>query len=76
MGFDDIEDFPATQQWELTAEMLGEDAEPLQTKYVKFQKVTNLQFFFENDEVRFRFADLPICLVCFAVNLYVLRRAK
>ncbi len=30
MGFDDVEDFPATQEWELTPEMLTEDAEPLQ----------------------------------------------
>ena len=86
MGFDDVEDFPATQEWELTADMMTEDAEPLQvrppplptlrgavsaatlssappplhpshppsptlqTKYVKFQKVTGLQFFFENEE--------------------------
>jgi len=78
MGFDDVEDFPATQEWELTPDMLKEDAEPMQvcprhtaaaalsslacdsnhppspplaqTKYVKFQKVTGLQFFFENEE--------------------------
>eukprot|EP00934_Nitzschia_sp_Nitz4_P000067 Nitzschia sp. Nitz4//scaffold38_size140716//41140//46477//NITZ4_003135-RA/size140716-augustus-gene-0.121-mRNA-1//1//CDS//3329550042//67//frame0 len=50
LGFEDVEDVDPTQIFSLTAEDLRESSEPLQTKYVKFQRVTSLTFFVEEND--------------------------
>lgn len=49
LGFEDIEDVDPTQVFELTAEDLRESSEPIQTKFVKFQRVKGLTFFIEEN---------------------------
>lgn len=49
LGFEDIDDVEPTQIFELTAEDLREGAEPLATKYVKFQRVKNLTIYIEDN---------------------------
>jgi hypothetical protein len=45
LGFEDIDDVDPTQTFELTAEDLRESADPIATKFVKFQRVKSLTIF-------------------------------
>lgn len=49
LGFEDIEDVEPTQTLELTAADLKEDADPIQLKFVKFQRVRSLTLFIEDN---------------------------
>lgn len=50
LGFEDVEDVDPTQTFELTAADLKEDADPLRTKFVKFQRVKSVTFFIEDND--------------------------
>lgn len=49
MGFEDCEDVDPTQELELSAEDLREDAEALPLKFVKFQRVKSITIFVEDN---------------------------
>jgi hypothetical protein len=49
LGFEDINDVDPTQTLSLTAENLRESSEPIQTKFVKFQRVKSITFFIEDN---------------------------
>jgi len=49
MGFEDCDDVDPTQEFELTAEDLKEDAKPLLLKYVRFQRVRSITIFIEDN---------------------------
>jgi hypothetical protein len=49
LGFEDINDVDATQTFNLTAEDLREGSAPIQTKFVKFQRVKSITFFIEDN---------------------------
>ena len=49
LGFEDIEDVEPTQTLELTAADLKEDVDPIQLKFVKFQRVRSLTLFIEDN---------------------------
>jgi len=49
MGFEDCDDVDPTQEIELTAENLAEDAAPVPLKYVKFQRVKSITIFVEDN---------------------------
>ena len=49
LGFEDIEDVDETQALELTAEDLREGADPILLKFVKFQRVSSLTIFIEDN---------------------------
>jgi len=49
MGFEDAEDIPATQVIELTATDLKENAAPKKLKFVKFQRVSSISIFVEDN---------------------------
>jgi hypothetical protein len=49
LGFEDIDDVDPTQTFELTAEDLRESADPIATKFVKFQRVKSLTIFVEDN---------------------------
>lgn len=50
MGFEDCEDLEATQMLELTEEDLDEQtSKPIPLKYVKFQRVTSITVFVEDN---------------------------
>ena len=50
IGFEDWEDVDPTQTLHLTADQLKESAEPIQLKYVRFQRVKSLTFFVEDNQ--------------------------
>jgi len=50
MGFEDCDEVDPTQTLELTAEDLKETAEPIQLKYVRFQRVKCLTIFIEDNQ--------------------------
>lgn len=50
LGFEDIEDVDATQIIELTPEDLREGAEPMLLKFVKFQRVSSITIFIEEND--------------------------
>ena len=47
--FEDIDDVDPTQTFELTDDDLREGADPIPTKFVKFQRVTSVTFFVEDN---------------------------
>lgn len=49
LGFEDVDDVDPTQVLELSPEDLRESAEPIMTKFVKFQRVTSLTIFIEDN---------------------------
>jgi len=49
LGFNEVEDVPSTQDISLTAKDIGENA-LIPVKFVKFQKISNLQIFVENNQ--------------------------
>lgn len=49
LGFEDCEDVEPTQTLELTAAELKESADPIQLKFVRFQRVTSLTIFVEDN---------------------------
>jgi hypothetical protein len=49
LGFEDISDVDPTQTFTLTAEELREGSEPIALKFVKFQRVKTVTFFFEDN---------------------------
>jgi hypothetical protein len=50
LGFEDCEDVDPTQTLHLTTEDLKESAEPIQLKYVKYQRVKSLTLFIEDNQ--------------------------
>jgi len=50
LGFEDIGDVDETQALELTAEDLREGADPLVLKFVKFQRVSSVTIFIEDND--------------------------
>lgn len=50
LGFEDIGDVDETQALELTAEDLREGADAIVLKYVKFQRVSSLTIFVEEND--------------------------
>eukprot|EP00980_Cylindrotheca_fusiformis_P031630 scaffold26716_cov137-Cylindrotheca_fusiformis.AAC.5 len=50
LGFEDIVDVDPTQTIELTPEDLREGGEPIQLKFVKFQRVSSITIFIEDNE--------------------------
>lgn len=50
LGFEDVDDVDPTQVFELTADDLREGSDPIMTKYVKFQRVTSLTFYIEEND--------------------------
>ena len=50
LGFEDCGDVDPTQTLHLTTEDLKESAEPIQLKYVKFQRVKSLTIFIEDNQ--------------------------
>ncbi|KAL3937985.1 MAG: hypothetical protein SGBAC_007006 [Bacillariaceae sp.] len=50
LGFEDIDDVDETQALELTVEDLREGADPILLKFVKFQRVSSLTFFIEDNQ--------------------------
>jgi hypothetical protein len=49
LGFEDINDVDPTSTFNLTAEDLRESADPIMTKFVKFQRVKSMTFFIEDN---------------------------
>jgi thioredoxin len=49
LGFNEVEDVPSQQDLSLTPKDIGEDA-LIPLKFVKFQKISNLQIFVENNQ--------------------------
>ncbi|CAJ1940190.1 unnamed protein product [Cylindrotheca closterium] len=49
LGFEDIEDVDPTQVIELTAKDLEATSDPINTKFVKFQRVGSITFFIEEN---------------------------
>lgn len=49
MGFEDCDDIDPTQEFQLTATDLAEDAKPLALKFVKFQRVRSVTIFIEDN---------------------------
>lgn len=49
LGFEDIDDVEPTQTFSLTAEDLRESSDPIQLKFVKFQRVKSITFFIEDN---------------------------
>ena len=49
VGFEDVEDIDPTQVFELTDDDLKSSADPLALKYVKYQRVTSLTLFFDEN---------------------------
>ena len=49
LGFEDIDDVDPTQSFDLTAEDLREGSGPIQTKFVKFQRVKSITFYIEDN---------------------------
>ena len=49
MGFEDVEDVDPTQEMELTAADLAENADAILTKFVKFQRVKSITIFIEDN---------------------------
>lgn len=50
LGFEDCEDVDPTQTLHLTTEDLKESSEPINLKYVKFQRVKSLTVFIEDNQ--------------------------
>ena len=50
MGFEDCEDVEPTQTLHLTAEDLKASADPINLKYVKYQRVVSLTLFIEDNQ--------------------------
>ena len=50
LGFEDCDDVDPTQTLHLTSEDLKETAEPIQLKYVKYQRVKSLTLFVEDNQ--------------------------
>mmetsp|Transcript_34647 Transcript_34647/g.84015 ORF Transcript_34647/g.84015 Transcript_34647/m.84015 type:complete len:190 (-) Transcript_34647:2513-3082(-) len=50
LGFEDIDDVDETQALELTAEDLREGGDPILLKFVKFQRVSSLTIFIEDND--------------------------
>ena len=50
LGFEDIMDVDETQTFELTPEQLREGADPISTKFVKFQRVSSITLFIEEND--------------------------
>lgn len=50
LGFEDCEDVDPTQTLHLTTEDLKESADPVQLKYVKYQRVKSLTIFIEDNQ--------------------------
>jgi hypothetical protein len=50
LGFEDCEDVDPTQTLHLTTEDLKESAEPIQLKFVKYQRVKSLTLFIEDNQ--------------------------
>jgi hypothetical protein len=49
LGFEDVDDYEPTQTLELTAADLKESADPILTKFLKFQRVKSVTFFIEDN---------------------------
>lgn len=49
LGFEDIEDVDPTQELQLSAEDLKENADPIPLKFVKFQRVKSITLFIEEN---------------------------
>ena len=49
LGFEDIDDVDATQEFVLTPEDLRESSDPIPLKFVKFQRVRSITFFIEEN---------------------------
>jgi hypothetical protein len=49
LGFEDINDVDPTSTFNLTADDLRESADPIMTKFVKFQRVRSMTFFIEDN---------------------------
>jgi len=50
LGFEDCEDVDPTQTLHLTTEDLKESADPIQLKFVRYQRVTSLTIFVEDNQ--------------------------
>ena len=50
LGFEDVGDVEPTQVFDLTEEDLKLEADPLQTKFVKFQRVSSITLFIEDND--------------------------
>jgi len=50
LGFEDCEDVDPTQTLHLTTEDLKESADPIALKYVRYQRVTSLTIFVEDNQ--------------------------
>ena len=50
LGFEDCHDVDPTQTLHLTSEDLKENAEPVQLKFVKYQRVKSLTLFIEDNQ--------------------------
>lgn len=50
MGFEDCEDVDPTQTLHLTTEDLKESADPIALKFVRYQRVTSLTIFVEDNQ--------------------------
>jgi hypothetical protein len=50
IGFEDVEDYEPTETFNLTAEDLREGSDFIMTKFVKFQRVKSITFFFEDNK--------------------------
>lgn len=50
LGFEDCEDVDPTQTLHLTAEDLRESSDPIQLKFVKYQRVKSLTMFIEDNQ--------------------------
>lgn len=66
LGFEDCEDVDPTQTLHLTSEELKENAEPIQLKFVKFQRVKSLTLFIEDNqgEMSLHWADSNFWTSC------------
>ncbi len=49
IGFEDVDDIEPTQTIELTAADLKEDADPIQLKFVKFQRIRSITVYIEDN---------------------------
>lgn len=50
LGFEDIDDIDPTQTLTLTPEQLKQDSEPIPLKFVKYQRVTSLTLYIEENQ--------------------------
>lgn len=49
LGFEDVEDIDPTTELELTAEDLRESSDPIQLKFVHYQRVKSITLFIEDN---------------------------